>query len=169
MKNDAQLMGDVNDELEGWPTVEATRIGVAARDGVVTLSGQVGHYMEKQAAEGAAGIVHGVEAVVNRIVVSPPGSSQRSDQNIAESAREDMMWDFEVPRQSIDVRVANGSVTLEGGVDWPYQREAAARCVRFLTGVVGVANLIAVKPRATCTDENERSAVHSAAARPGRT
>jgi osmotically-inducible protein OsmY len=147
MKSDFELKSDVQAELEWQPSVDAAHIGVAAQDGVVTLTGQVAHYSQKTAAEDAAKSVYGVKAVANEIVVELPGSLRRTDADIATAALGTLKWDFDVPKDKITVTVQNGWITLEGTVDWPYQRDAAQRCVRYLMGVKGVTNSIVLKPR----------------------
>jgi osmotically-inducible protein OsmY len=152
MKTDSQLQGDVLDELKWWPNVDAAHIGVVAKDGVVTLSGQVSQYTERQAAEDAAKVVYGVKALANDISVELPGASKRSDQDIAGTALAAMKWDLEVPNDKIKLTVKSGWITLEGTVDWQFQKDAAARSVRYLMGVVGVSNSIKIKPNVSWTD-----------------
>ena len=146
MTNDSQLQSDVQAELQWQPSIEAAHIGVTAKDSIVTLTGQVSHYVEKTAAEDAAKAVYGVKGVANDIVVELLDSSRRTDQDIAEAAVSALQWDFEVPNDKIKVIVKNGWVTLEGNVDWQYQRDAAKRCVQYLMGVTAVTNLIAIEP-----------------------
>lgn len=152
MTSDSQLQGNVLAQLKWWPKVDAAHIGVTAKDGVVSLSGQVGHYTEKQAAEEAAKGVYGVRAVANEIVVETSFGNIRTDLDIAEAAVKSLKWHFEVPKDKVKVVVKHGWVTLEGTVDWEFQRDAAATCVRYLMGVVAVTNLIEVKPTATPND-----------------
>ena len=152
MTNDTQLQSDVQAELQWQPSVDAAHIGVTAKDNIVTLTGQVAHYVEKAAAEEAAKGVYGVKAVANDIVVELLDSSRRTDQDIAEAALSAMHWDFEVPNDQIKVIVKNGWVTLEGKVDWQYQKDAAKRCVQYLMGVTAVTNSIAIKPTVKWTD-----------------
>jgi osmotically-inducible protein OsmY len=152
MKTDSQLQGDVLDELKWWPNVDAAHIGVVAKDGVVTLTGQVSQYTEKQSAEDAAKLVYGVKALANDITVELPGSSKQSDQDIAGAALAAMKWDLEVPNDKIKLTVKGGWITLEGTVDWQFQKDAAARSVRYLMGVVGVGNSIKIKPSVSWTD-----------------
>jgi osmotically-inducible protein OsmY len=152
MKTDSQLQGDVLAELRWWPSVNASHIGVAAKDGVITLTGQVTHYTEKTAAESAAKGVYGVKGMANDIDVEPPGSNKHSDQDIAEAALSALKWAFDVPNDKVKVVVKKGWVTLEGTVDWQYQKDAAARCVRYLMGVKAVTNQIAIKPTAKWID-----------------
>ena len=146
MNTDSQLQSNVLDELKWRPSVDAAHIGVTAKHGVVTLTGQVAHYAEKTAAEEAAKGVYGVKGLANDIVVEIPGSDKHSDQDVATAALNAMKWDFEVPNDKIKVIVNNGWVTLTGTVDWQYQKNAAVRCVRNLSGVTMVGNDIEIKP-----------------------
>ena len=152
MMNDSELQTRVLSELKWWPSVNAAHIGVAAKGGVVTLTGQVVHYAEKASAEDAAKSVYGVRGIANDIEVEPAGSSKRTDQDIAEAALSALKWDFEVPRDKVKVSVTKGWVTLEGAVDWQYQKDAATRCVRYLMGVIAVTNEITIKPTAKVAD-----------------
>lgn len=152
MKSDMQLKTDVLDEIQFRPNIEAEHIGVTAKSGVVTLTGQVPHYSEKLTAEDAAKSVHGVKAVANDIEVVMIGSMQHTDQDIATAALNAMKWDYEVPTDKIMVVVKNGAVTLSGSLDWQYQKDAAARCVRYLGGVTTVSNDIAIKSKAMVGD-----------------
>jgi osmotically-inducible protein OsmY len=152
MKTDAQLQKDVTAELSWQPSFDSANIGVSASAHVITLSGRVSHYAERTAAEAAAKGVYGVNAVANEIDVQLMGSSHRTDQDIAEAAVNALKWDIEVPKDRVKIVVANGSVTLSGSVDWQYQRDAAARCVQYLIGVVSVSNMIFIKPHVTWSE-----------------
>ncbi len=147
MKTDSELQRDVLDELKWEPSVDAAHIGVSVHDGVVSLSGHVTSYAEKFGAERAAKRVLGVLAVANEIDVKLPTASQRTDGDIAAAAVSELKGNISVPADKIKVTVSKGWVKLEGGVDWQYQKDAAERTVRYLTGVIGVTNLITVKPR----------------------
>ena len=152
MKTDTKLQSGVLTELNWWPNVNAAHIGVAANNGVITLTGQVTHYAEKTAAEDTAKGVYGVQGVANDIEVTLPGSGKHSDQDIAQAALSALKWDFEVPGDKVKVVVKDGWITLDGTVDWQYQKDAAGRCVRYLMGVKWVNNLIAIKPTAKWID-----------------
>ena len=152
MKSDSQLQSDVLAELKWKPNVNAAHIGVTAKDHAVTLTGQVEHYTEKIAAQDAASGVYGVQAVANDIVVELPGSSRRTDPDIAEAALNALKWDFEVPTDRVKVLIQNGYVTLEGTVDWQYQKDAAERCIQYLMGVKAVINTIDITPTAKWID-----------------
>ena len=147
MKTDSDLQRDVLDELKWEPSVDAAHIGVSVKDGVVTLSGHVSSYAEKYAAERAAKRVYGVKAVANELDVKLPGCSQRTDEDIAAAAVSALKSNLSVPADKIKVTVSKGWVKLEGEVEWQYQKDAAEDAVRYLTGVMGVTNLITVKPR----------------------
>ena len=123
-------------------------IGVAVKDGVVTLTGWVDSYTKRWAAEEAAHRVRGVKAVANDIEVRLPSSAERTDADIAAAAVRALEWDAFVPIDKLDVTVSKGWVTLKGEVEWQYQKQDAERVVRRLSGVKGVTNLITVKPRA---------------------
>ena len=152
MNSDSQLQSSVLEELKWRPSVNAAHIGVTAKHGVVTLTGQVAHYTEKSEAEEAAKGVYGVKGIANDIEIEITGSFKRSDQDIAEAALNALKWDFQVPNDKIKVVVKNGWVTLEGAVDWEYQKSAAGRCVRNLMGVVAVSNMVTLKPAAKWID-----------------
>src|SRR5665213_984942 len=147
MKTDAEIQQDVMDELNWEPALNASEIGVAVHDGVVTLSGHVNSYAKKYAAENAAWRVKGVKAVAEELEVQLPGDSRVPDDEIAESIVHTLQWNTAVPDENIKVKVTGGWVYLEGGVDWNFQKEAAFNAIRHLKGVTGVTNLIAVKPR----------------------
>ena len=153
MKSDTQLRKDMQDELKWEPSIREAEIGVAVKDGVVTLSGRVDSFAEKYAAQHAAERVSGVRAIADDLEVKLPGSYQRTDTEIAHAALNAMRWDIQVPDDKIKVKVSDGWVTLEGMVEWRYQKDAAERSVRYLTGVRGVSNLIMLKPSSVSTFE----------------
>jgi osmotically-inducible protein OsmY len=152
MKTDSELKRDVENELKWEPSVNEAHIGVAVKEGVVTLTGHVPSYAEKYAAEKAAKRVYGVKAVANELDVKLPGSSKRTDEDIAQACVNALKSNYSVPQDKIKVVVNSGWVTLEGEVEWQYQKEAAESAVRYLTGVTGVSNLITIKPRISPTD-----------------
>jgi osmotically-inducible protein OsmY len=155
MKSDTQLQKDVMAELKWEPSVAEKEIAIAVKDGVVTLGGYVQSYAQKRAAEQAVSRVAGVRAVAEDIQVKLPTSRQRSDTEIAHAVINALMWDTEVPEELIKTKVENGWVTLDGSVEFFYQRSAAERCVRFLNGVKGVTNIISVKPSVVTTQVSE--------------
>jgi osmotically-inducible protein OsmY len=149
MKTDIVLKEQVLEELEWEPGIKVAGIGVTVKDGVVTLSGEVESYHEKIEAERAALRVAGVKGMASAIDVQLPGASQRSDADIARTAVHALEWNSSLPRDSIKVVANNGWITLEGEVEWGYQRTTAEEAVRRLTGVRGVWNLVKVKPSDT--------------------
>ncbi len=146
MKTDAELQQHVMDELKWEPTIHAAEIGVAVKDGVVTLSGNVDSYGKKWAADRAAKRVYGVKAVVEEIKVMLVGSYKRADKDIAKSATDVLDWNILVPSNRVKVMVQDGWITLSGDVGWYYQKQHAEDVVRHLIGVVGVTNSITIKP-----------------------
>jgi osmotically-inducible protein OsmY len=146
MKSDTQLRRDVEDELATEPSVDATAIGVAAEDGLVTLSGHVASYSEKLAAERCAARVLGVSGIVSELDIKFPGSSRVTDEDIARGAMSALAWNALIPRDRIKVEVGSGWITLEGDVDWHYQKAAAHDAVCHLRGVTGVTDKIALRP-----------------------
>jgi len=146
VKTDVQLQRDVMNELQWEPTVHAAEIGVAVKDGVVTLSGHVDSYAKRWAAERAVKRVSGVKAVAEEIKVTLPGTYRRADEDIALAASNILDWDYWVPHDRVKVMVQNGRVTLSGDVDGYYQKVAAEDAVRHLIGVSGVTNSITIKP-----------------------
>jgi osmotically-inducible protein OsmY len=152
-RTDTQIQNDVIAELKWEPRVTPNEIGVAVKDGVVTLTGWVDSYTKRWAAEGAAHRVRGVKAVANEIEVRLSPSSERTDADIAVAAVRALEWDAFLPAGKVNVTVSKGWVTLKGEVDWQFQRQDAERVVQRLTGVKGVTNLVIVKqPKATPAD-----------------
>ncbi|MFI6820624.1 BON domain-containing protein [Micromonospora sp. NPDC050187] len=149
IRTDQDIQTDVLDELTWEPRVQPHEIGVTVTEGVVTLTGWVDGYAKKWAAERAAHRVPRVRAVANDLAVRLPTSARRTDQEVATAVVRALEWDAFVAVEELDVTVADGWVTLRGQVEWEYQRRAADRAVRQLTGVRGVSNGIAVRPRAT--------------------
>jgi osmotically-inducible protein OsmY len=144
---DSELQRDVMDELAAQPNVDASQIRVSVKDGVVILSGHVNSYVEKYAAEKAAKRVRGVKAVVNELDVQLLGGNQRSDEDLAFEALRALRSHIVLAPLEIRVTVRDGVVSLEGEVEWQYQKDAAERAIRYLPGLKGVMNLIRVKPR----------------------
>ncbi len=141
---DREMQQHVQKALDWEPSLEAAAIGVTVNEGVVTLRGDVGTYREKQHAERVALGVYGVRGVANDLVVHPVYGYERTDSDIAKAAVTALELDFVVPRNNVTVSVTGGWVTLKGQVAWQYQKEAAARVVRDLAGVLGVSNQIVV-------------------------
>lgn len=156
MKTDTQLLRDVHDQLAWEPSVRDDEIGVAVKDGVVTLSGHVPSYADKYIAIYAVERVVGVKALADEMQVNLPSAHQRTDTELAHAAVNVMEWNVQVPDDRVRVTVRDGWITLEGEVEWQYQRAAAERCLHDLKGVRGVTNLIAMKPeRVSASDVTE--------------
>lgn len=153
---DLTLRQDVLDELEFEPSINAAHIGVTAERGVITLSGHVSTYSEREAAEKAARRVKGVQAIAQEIEVRPFGTHITADDEIAKRSANTLAWRTTVPRDAVKVKVQKGWVTLEGKLEWQYQKAAAANAIRDLAGVVGISNLIEVTPRPTASNVKQR-------------
>ena len=147
MKTDLQLKSDVADELAWDPSINATNIGVAVKDGVVTLSGHLDTFAEKHAAERAVRRVAGVRGIALDLDVKLAPGHQRSDSEIAQAATAALHLNSLVPDGKVKVEVEDGWITLTGEVDWRYQFASAEQCIRPLTGVRGLFNQITIKPR----------------------
>lgn len=141
---DIDLRKDVVDELEWDPSIDARTIGVAIEDGIIALTGHVGSYADKANAEKIVKRVHGVQGVANDLEVKLPTSLEKDDVDIARSAVNALEWNVSIPKNRIKVTVTKGWVTLDGNVDWYYQKRAAEETVFVLAGVRGVANNIHV-------------------------
>ncbi len=140
---------DVENELQWEPAIEESHIGVVVNDGIVSLSGYTPSYAEKYLAEKTAKRVYGVQAVVDDLEVKLPVTSKRTDEDIAKACLFNLRNSLHVPDEQIKVVVEKGLVKLEGEVDWQFQRAAAERAVRDLTGVVCVTNNIRLKSHAS--------------------
>ena len=146
MSSDSDLKQAVLDELIWEPAVNPAHIGVTAHGGVITLTGHVGSYMHKVAAERAASRVKGVKAVAEEIEVKLPYDVKRSDEDIAAAAVDRLGWNSAIPDDAIKVKVQQGWVTLTGAVGWYFERETAETDIRALSGVIGVSNQVEIKP-----------------------
>ena len=149
MKTDDEIKRDVEAELRWDPDIDATDIAVSAKQGVVTLAGFVKSYMDKYEAEKAAKRVSGVVGVANDIEVRLPSIDERPDPEIARDAVSALKAQLPLSAEKIKVVVKDGWLTLEGQVEWHYQRQSAESAVRRVKGVRGVSNLVLVKPSAS--------------------
>ncbi|MDD4975009.1 MAG: BON domain-containing protein [Bacteriovorax sp.] len=156
MKSDSQLQTNIIEELKWEPSVNHEHIGVAVSGGIATLSGTVQTFIEKHNAEKAAQRVVGVKAIVENIEVKLPGAMVRDDEDIAKAIVNQFEWNTLIPRNKIKAKVSNGWVTLSGEVDWEFQRKAAVKVVRELTGVKFVSNNIELKPKLVAHDLKEK-------------
>jgi osmotically-inducible protein OsmY len=148
MKSDRDIERDVKEELEWNPDLDASDIAVSVKDGVVTLAGFVKSYTDKYEAEAAAKRVAGVSGVANDLEVRLPSIDERPDPDIARDAVAALKTQLPISSEHIKVVVKNGWVTLEGQVEWQYQKNTAESAVRRIKGVRGVSNMILLKPRA---------------------
>ena len=153
---DQSLKQTVVDELVWDPSVNEAHIGVTARSGVVTLTGHVGSYAEKHAAEQAAGRVSGVQAIADELEIRYLYAVGHGDEDIAKQALNVLAWDLAVPKEKVKVKIDKGWVTLSGDVDWYYQKNAAESDVRKLLGVMGVSNQIVIKPSVQASDVQKK-------------
>ena len=148
MRSDSEIERDVREEPKWDPDLDASDIAVSVKKGVVTLAGFVKSFTGKYEAEAAAKRVAGVTAVANDIEVRMPSVDERPDPEIARDAVAAIKSQLPVSSEHIKIVVKNGWVTLEGQVEWQYQRQTAENAVRRIKGVKGVSNVIQLKPRA---------------------
>jgi osmotically-inducible protein OsmY len=154
--DDKRLRDWVIDELDWDPSIDALSVGVAVADGVVMLSGHVHSYAERFAVEQAVRRVKGVKAIAEDLELRPISAKKTADDEIAKRASDTLTWDASVPHQDIQIKVHQGHVTLSGVVEWQFQRLAAEQAVRKLGGVIGISNLITLKPKAAAPDIKRR-------------
>jgi osmotically-inducible protein OsmY len=152
MRTDSDIKRDVEAELQSDPTIDATDIAVAVKNGVVTLSGFVRSYSEKMEAEAAAKRVDSVVGLANDLEVRPHTSDQRPDPELAREAVAAIKSQLPFSWHQVKVVVDKGWITLEGQVEWNHQREGAERAVRRIKGIKGVINTIQLKPSAAPTE-----------------
>jgi osmotically-inducible protein OsmY len=151
-KTDIELKNDVLSELKYEPSVKTSDIGVLVKDGAVTLNGFATSYWEKANAVSATKRVAGVAAIADDIKINLPGTQSRTDGDIAEACAQQIQWAPSIPTNSVKIVVRGGWVTLDGDVEWWFQKNAAENAVHFLTGVKGVSNMITIKPKLSPAD-----------------
>ena len=156
MRTDDDIKRDVELELEWEPDIDAKNIAVKVSDGVVTLTGFVPSYSDKYEAERVAKRLRGVKAVANDIEVKLATGSERPDPDIARDAVDKLKRDLPYSSQNIKVTVRQAWITLEGDVDWDFQRRSAEAAVRNVKGVKGVINLIHIKERVSTSDVKQK-------------
>ena len=160
MKTNEDLQLDVENAIKWEPLMDAAEIGVTAKDGVITLTGVVDSYAKKLEAENAAKTVYGVNAVVEKVEVKfDTYRSKKEDNDIANEVLKAFKWNWQIPDAQLKVKVEKGWVTLEGTLEWNFQKEAASNAVRNLLGVTGVSNKIVIKAE---KDEVEKKDIESA-------
>ena len=144
MKTNEILQKDVQDAIKWEPLLHAAEIGVIVKDGIVTLTGTVDNYIKKIEAENATNTVLGVKGIIEKIEVRPDGSWSKSDTELTVDIASIFKFNFEIPKDKINILVEKGWVTLSGEVNWDFQRRAAVRAIGNL-GIIGVTNNITVK------------------------
>jgi osmotically-inducible protein OsmY len=152
MKSDVQIQSDVMDQLKWEPFLKASEIGVAVKNGIVTLSGQVDSYSKKLAAENAAKKIKGVKAIAEDIQIGVSPAYRKTDTEIAEAVLNALKWHAAVQQEKVKIKVEDGFVKLEGEVEWEYQRNYAKSAIEHLEGVRSVLNFITVKPKVSPTE-----------------
>jgi osmotically-inducible protein OsmY len=155
MKTNEVLQKDVQDAIKWEPLLNAAEIGVIAKDGVITLTGSVDTYAKKSQAEDAAKKVAGVKAVVEKIEIKSDNSGKKSDGEIAAEVLEALKWSWEVPKDKVQVKVENGWVTLNGELNWNFQKEAVKKAATNLIDVKWVTNNITIKSDRVANVEKE--------------
>jgi osmotically-inducible protein OsmY len=163
MKTNEQLQKDVQDAIKWQPLLQAAEVGVTAKDGVVSLTGIVSSFTKKLEAEKAAKGVLGVKAVVEDIHVKFANDLNKTDLDLANEVLSGMKWNWSIPNDKIQVKVEDGWVTLDGAVQWNYQRDAAKNSATDLIGVKGVINNI--KVNSMSADMVEQEAIEKALSR----
>jgi osmotically-inducible protein OsmY len=143
---DKDIQQHVEHALDWEPSLDAKDIGVSADTGIVTLRGSVGSYAQKMAAERAALGVYGVKGVADELVVHLGDGRIRTDIELVQAALNALQWHTMVPEGRVTVAASSGWLTLNGSLDWQFQKDAAARALRDLSGVRGITNNIAVQP-----------------------
>ncbi len=156
MKSDLRIQKDVMEQLLFEPFLNSSEIGVAVKNGIVTLSGQVDSYAKKVSAENAAKKVSGLKAIAEDIQIGVYPRLQKTDAEIAQAVVTALQWHSAVQEEKIKIKVENGNVLLEGEVDWEYEKASAASSVEVLSGVRSVTNLITVKPKVVTSDVREK-------------
>jgi osmotically-inducible protein OsmY len=164
MKTNAELQKDVQEAIKWEPLLNAAEIGVTVKDGIVTLTGVVNSFAKKSEAEMATKNVAGVKAVVEKIELKfGTDWTKKDDNEIATEVLNAIKWDWDIPNNKVKVKVEKGWITLEGELNWNFQREAAKNAVKNLLGVTGVSNNITIKSETH--DAVEKKAVEDALAR----
>jgi osmotically-inducible protein OsmY len=152
MRSDSEIERDVREELEWDPDLDAQDIAVSVKNGVVMLTGFTRSYTDRLEAEIAAKRVAGVRAVANDIEVRLPSIDQRPDPDIAQDAVAVLKSELPISHDKIKLTAKDGWITLEGAVEWQYQKTSAENVVRKVKGVKGVTNLITVAPKVEPAD-----------------
>lgn len=156
MKTDIQIQKDVMEELEWEPYLNSSEIGVAVKNGVVTLSGTLNSFSKKIALEKAVKRVKGVRAIAEDVEVNVTPALSKTDSEIADAVLHTLKWQTTIPDEDIYVKVEDGIVKLEGQTDWDFQRNSAKTVIENLSGVRSVINLITLKPSLNSGDIHQQ-------------
>lgn len=156
MKTDNQIQKDVMEELKWHPYLNASQIGVAVKNGIVTLSGQVDTYGKKLLAENVTKKIAGVKAIAEDLQVGISPSFRKTDSEIAEAVLSALKWHTGVQEEKIKIKVEEGIVTLDGEVEWEFERSNAKSAIQNLTGVRLVINQIKLKEKVTASNVKDK-------------
>jgi osmotically-inducible protein OsmY len=156
MKSDSDVKRDVEDEIKYDPYVDSTDIALSVKNGVVSLTGYTSNYSQKLQAEADAKRIIGVMAVANDIEVRLASTDARPDPDIARDLVAQLKFELPFSHDKIKSVIKGGWVTLDGGLEWNYQRRDAENTARHVKGVLGVTNLIKVSPRVSPTEVRSR-------------
>jgi len=156
MKTDVEIQKNVMEELKWEPSIHSSEIGVAVKNGVVTLSGTVDTYLEKKTAEKVALKVAGVKGLAEDIQINLPFNHQKTDTELAQAALEALKWNVLVPDDQIKIKVENGWITAKGTVEWAYEQNAVRDAIATIKGVKGISNLVKVIPKVDPKDVKKK-------------
>ncbi len=156
MRTDTEIQKDVMEELKWQPSIKSSEIGVAVKNGVVTLSGMVDTYAEKKTAEKAALKVAGVKGIAEDIEIKLSYHDQKTDAELAQAVVNGLKWNVLVPNDKIKIKVENAWVTAEGVVEWAYEQNAVRDAISGIVGVKGISNLVKLAPRVDPADVKKK-------------
>ena len=156
MRNDSEILKDVKEELEWEPSLDADFINVSVLNGFVTLTGKTDAFFKREIAEHAAKRVAGVLAVFENLSVQIPEQFKKTDREIKDAALSELKWNTAVKEDKVKVEVENGMVTIDGEVEWDFQRAAVRNAIKNLTGVVGIINNVKLVPRLTANEIKQK-------------
>ena len=153
---DTTFRQNILDQLEFEPSIDAANIGVAVDEGIVTLTGHVSTYWQKTTAENVVSKVKGVKGIADEIEVRPAGAHATADDEIARRAVQAIEWNVSIPKNTVQVKVDHGRVTLTGKLEWQFQKNAVGDAIRGMAGVTWISNNIEVTPRPSAGDIKRR-------------
>jgi len=156
MKTDADIQKYVMEELKWEPAIHSSEIGVAVKNGVVTLSGTVDTYQEKKMAEKAALKVAGVKGIAEDIEIRLSYHDQKTDAELAQAVVNALKWNALVPDDNIKIKVENAWVTAQGMVEWAYEQNAVRDAIASIVGIKGISNLVKVTPKLDPADVKKK-------------